>query len=119
MNAETLLGAILIATWAAIVLRGLERTAVSARKGRKWERAYLVGLGVGCAFGVGVVLSIKTPFGFGSGPSVEGGQRGRGKRPYDQNGTSSIPRMTGLCARRSKMPSCLPAHKLRERPRPL
>jgi hypothetical protein len=25
----------------------------------KWERAYLAGLGVGCAFGVGVVLSIK------------------------------------------------------------
>ena len=65
MNAETLLGAVLIATWAAIVLRGLERTAVAARKGRKWERAYLVGLGVGCAFGVGVVLSIKTPFGLG------------------------------------------------------
>jgi hypothetical protein len=51
MDAETLLGAALIATWAAIVLRGLERTAVAARKGRKWERAYLVGLGVGCAFG--------------------------------------------------------------------
>ena len=65
MDAQTLLGAVLIATWAAIVLRGLERTAVAARKGRKWERAYLVGLGVGCAFGVGVVLSIKTRFGFG------------------------------------------------------
>jgi len=65
MDAQTLLGAVLIATWAAIVLRGLERTAVAARKGRKWERAYLVGLGVGCAFGVGVVLSIKTPFGLG------------------------------------------------------
>jgi hypothetical protein len=65
MDAETLLGAVLIATWAAVVLRGLERTAVAARKGRKWERAYLVGLGVGCAFGVGVVLSIKTPFGPG------------------------------------------------------
>ena len=65
MDAETLLGAILIATWAAVVLRGLERTVVAAKKGRKWERAYLVGLGVGCAFGVGVVLSIKTPFGLG------------------------------------------------------
>ena len=65
MYAETLLGAVLIATWAAIVLRGLERTVVAAKKGRKWERAYLVGLGVGCAFGVGVVLSIKTPFGLG------------------------------------------------------
>ena len=65
MNAERLLGAVLIATWAAVVLRSLERTAVAARKGRKWERAYLVGLGVGCAFGVGVVLSIKTPFGLG------------------------------------------------------
>ena len=65
MDAETLLGAALIATWAAVVLRGLERTAVAARKGRKWERAYLVGLGVGCALGVGVVLSIKTRFGFG------------------------------------------------------
>jgi hypothetical protein len=59
MDAETFLGAILIATWAAVVLRALERTAQAARKGRKWERAYLVGLGVGCAFGVGVVLSIK------------------------------------------------------------
>jgi len=43
----------------------LSEPAVAARKGRKWERAYLVGLGVGCAFGVGVVLSIKTPFGLG------------------------------------------------------
>src|SRR5260370_27901936 len=59
MDAETFLGAILIAAWAAVVVRGLEQTAVAARKGRKWERAYLVGLGVGCAFGVGVVLSIK------------------------------------------------------------
>jgi hypothetical protein len=59
MDAETFLGAILMATWAAVVLRGLERTALAARKGRKWERAYLVGLGVGCAFGVGVVLSLK------------------------------------------------------------
>jgi hypothetical protein len=49
----------LIAAWAAVVVRGLEQTALAARKGRKWERAYLVGLGVGCAFGVGVVLSIK------------------------------------------------------------
>jgi hypothetical protein len=59
MDAETFLGAILIAAWAAVVVRGLEQTAVAAGKGRKWERAYLVGLGVGCAFGVGVVLSIK------------------------------------------------------------
>jgi hypothetical protein len=59
MDAETFLGAIVIATWAAVVLRALERTALAARKGRKWERAYLVGLGVGCAFGAGVVLSIK------------------------------------------------------------
>jgi hypothetical protein len=59
MDAETFLGAIVIATWAAVVLRGLERTAVAARKGRKWERAYLVGWVVGCAFGVGVVLSMK------------------------------------------------------------
>ena len=59
MDAETFLGAILIAAWAAVVVRGLEQTAVAARKGRKWERAYLVGLGVGCAFGVGVVLTIK------------------------------------------------------------
>jgi hypothetical protein len=49
----------LIAAWAAVVLRGLERTALAARKGRKWERAYLVGLSVGSAFGVGIVLSIK------------------------------------------------------------
>ena len=48
-----------LAAWAAVVLRGLERTAAAARKGRKWERAYLVGLGVGCAFEVGVVLSMK------------------------------------------------------------
>ena len=59
MDAETLLGAILIAAWAAVVVRGLTRTAMAARKGHKWERAYLVGLGTGCAFGAGVVLSIK------------------------------------------------------------
>ena len=59
MGAETFLGVILIAAWAAVVLRGLASTAMAARKGHKWERAYLVGLGVGCAFGVGVVLSIK------------------------------------------------------------
>jgi peptidoglycan/LPS O-acetylase OafA/YrhL len=59
MDAETLLGTLLIAAWAAVVLRGLARTAIAARKGRQWERAYLVGLGVGCALGVGVVLSIK------------------------------------------------------------
>jgi hypothetical protein len=59
MDVETLLGTILIAAWAAVVLRGLVRTALAARKGRQWERAYLVDLGVGCTFGVGVVLSIK------------------------------------------------------------
>jgi hypothetical protein len=59
MDAETFLGAILIAAWAALVLRGLTRTALAARKRGKWERAYLVGLGVGCALWVGVVLSIK------------------------------------------------------------
>ena len=59
MDAETVLGAILIAAWAAVVLRGLERTISAARKRRKWERAYLVGLSVGCALGVGIVLSIK------------------------------------------------------------
>jgi hypothetical protein len=59
MDVQTLFGAILIAACAAVVLRGLERTASAARKGRKWDRAYLVGLSVGCAFGVGMVLSIK------------------------------------------------------------
>ena len=59
MDLETSLGAMLIAAWAAIVLRGLERTALAARKGRKWERAYFVGLSVGFACGVGIVLSIK------------------------------------------------------------
>ena len=59
MDAETFLGAVLIATWAAVVLRGLARTVLVARKGGQWERAYLVGLGVGCTFGIGVVLSIK------------------------------------------------------------
>ena len=59
MDVETFLGAILIAAWAAVVLRGLERTALAARKGRKWERAYLVGLSVGSAFGVATVLSTK------------------------------------------------------------
>jgi hypothetical protein len=59
MDAETLLGAILIAAWAAVVLRGLARTALAARTGGKWERAYLAGLAVGCAFAMGVVLSIK------------------------------------------------------------
>jgi hypothetical protein len=41
------------------VLRGLALTILMARKGGQWARAYLVGLGVGCAFGVGVLLSIK------------------------------------------------------------
>ena len=59
MDMETFLGAILIAAWAAVVLRGLERTALAARKGRKWDRAYLVGLSVGSALGAGMVLSIK------------------------------------------------------------
>ena len=59
MDVETFLGAILIAAWAAVVLRGLERTGLAARKGRKWDRAYLVGLSVGSAFGVGIVRSIK------------------------------------------------------------
>jgi hypothetical protein len=59
MDAETFLGAILIAAWAAVALRGLERTALAARKGRKWDRAYLVGLSVGSALEVGIVLSIK------------------------------------------------------------
>ena len=54
------LGTILIAAWAAVVLWGLARTTLAARKGSEWERAYLVGLGVGCAFGVGVLLSIKS-----------------------------------------------------------
>jgi hypothetical protein len=56
---ETFLGAMVIAAWAAVVLRGLERTALAAKKGRKWERAYLVGLSVGSALGVGLVLSLK------------------------------------------------------------
>ena len=59
MDTETFLGAILIAAWAALVLRGLTRTTLAARKRSKWERAYLVGLGVGCALGVGVVLFNK------------------------------------------------------------
>ena len=54
-----LLGAVIIAAWATFVLRGFWRTTVAAKKGRTWERAYLVGLGVGCAFGVGVVLVDK------------------------------------------------------------
>ena len=59
MDVETLLGTTLIAAWAAVVLLGLARTTLAARKGGQWERAYLVGLGVGCAFGTGVLLSIK------------------------------------------------------------
>jgi hypothetical protein len=64
MDAAILLGTILIAAWAAVVLRGLACTVLAARKGRQWERAYLVGLGVGCTFGVGVVLSIKNSLPF-------------------------------------------------------
>jgi hypothetical protein len=58
-DVETALGITLIAAWAAVVLRGLARTILTARKGGQWERAYLVGLGVGCAFGIGVLLSVK------------------------------------------------------------
>ena len=35
------------------------RTDGPSGKGRKWERAYLVGLTAGAAFGVGIVRSIK------------------------------------------------------------
>jgi len=70
---ETFLGTILIAAWAAVVLRGLTRTILAARKGGEWARAYLVGLGVGCAFGVGVLLSIKNSL------------------PLEQTGRSSTP----------------------------
>jgi hypothetical protein len=56
---ETLLGTILIVAWAVVVLHGLARTTLAARKGGQWERAYLIGLGVGCSFGIGVLLSIK------------------------------------------------------------
>jgi hypothetical protein len=59
MGAETFLGVIPIAAWTAVALRGLARTAMAARKGHKWERAYLLGLSICCAFGAGVVLSIK------------------------------------------------------------
>src|SRR3974390_939274 len=59
MDMETFLGAMVIAAWAAVVLRGLERTALAARKERKWDRAYLVGLSVGSAFGIGTMLSTK------------------------------------------------------------
>ena len=109
MDAETFLGAIVIATWAAVVLRGLERTAVAARKGRKWERAYLVGWVVGCAFGVGVVLSMKNSLpldtfslGFllaaGAGFAIWAfGRRGQPskRRPFDQNGRPSRAGRTG------------------------
>ena len=115
MDVETLLGTILIAAWAAVVLRGLARTILTARKGGQWERAYLVGLGVGCAFGVGVVLSIKNSlpldtFGLsfllaaGAGFAIWSfGRRGtEGKRrvcPSDQN--EKLGRMGQGCARRS------------------
>jgi hypothetical protein len=56
---DTFLGVILIAAWAAVVLRALARTALAARTGRKREQSYLVGLAIGCAFGIGMVLSIK------------------------------------------------------------
>ena len=71
------------------------RTDGPSGKGRKWERAYLVGLTVGAAFGVGIVRSIKNGLsGFllarvldlRSGPLGEGVQRAKGKRPSDQNG---------------------------------
>jgi hypothetical protein len=103
MDAETFLGAVLIATWAAVVLRGLARTVLVARKGGQWERAYLVGLGVGCAFGVGVVLSLKnslpgfllaagagfTIWAFGRSPTVKGRAR-----PSEQNGTGFREKVT-------------------------
>ena len=108
-NMETFLGAMLIAAWAAVVLRGLERTALAARKGRKWERAYFVGLSVGFACGVGIVLSIKNSLpGFllaaGAGFAIWSfGRRGtEGKRrvcPSDQN--EKLGRMGQGCARRS------------------
>jgi hypothetical protein len=44
---DTFLGVILIAAWAAVVLRALARTALAARTGRKREQSYLVGLAIG------------------------------------------------------------------------
>ena len=55
MAVKTLLGTILIVAWAAVVLHGLARTTLAARKGGEWERAYLIGLGIGCTFGLGAV----------------------------------------------------------------
>jgi hypothetical protein len=56
---EVLLGVLVLTAWAAAVLWGLGQTALSARKGHEWDRAYLTGVVVGCALGAGVALAIK------------------------------------------------------------
>jgi hypothetical protein len=78
---------------------------MAARKGRQWERAYLIGLGVGCTFGVGVVLSIKNSLpldtfdlslflaagaGFALGRSVPAGKRKAPIRSKRQSGEDGL-----------------------------
>jgi hypothetical protein len=55
MNIETVLGATILAAWAALLLWGLGQTALSARRGYT-SSDYVVGLVTGCLSGVGFVL---------------------------------------------------------------
>ena len=119
---EMLLGTILIATWLLSYCGGLHGLPWRQDKGSEWERAYLVGLGVGCAFGVGVLLSIKNSlpldtFGLSfswrrvldlrSGPLARGCQPAK-ERPSEQNGRSNRLERERTAQVRARRPCCPP-----------
>jgi hypothetical protein len=54
-DVEVVLGFILLAAWAAVVLWGLAQIALSARR-EQGDRDYLTGLVVGCALSGGIML---------------------------------------------------------------
>jgi hypothetical protein len=64
MDIETIGGIAVVTAWAAAVLWGLGQSALSARKGQKWEQAYLAGVVIGCALGAGMMLSVKNELPF-------------------------------------------------------
>jgi hypothetical protein len=54
MNIETILGVIMLAAWAALVLWGLGQSVLSARRRQAWD--YVVGLIIGCILVAGLML---------------------------------------------------------------
>jgi hypothetical protein len=54
MNIEIILGVIMLAAWAALMLWGLGQSVLSARRRQTWD--YVVGLIVGCILVAGLML---------------------------------------------------------------